>query len=186
MGRDKVIEIIKSGAKKGIVLGGLFGVIFALFAFVLFVGEVPALAVFVGVMAVVMFVVMGMSIKRSKDPMCSRVFKRNPKILEQADELFANIQYQDQFIIYSDKVIANAKSILQMASFDDIIDITDASMSFNYVKTDHALVLSTPTTQLRLNIYGRKKETVQELYNNIVQHCPKVLAKQSQFRSDSK
>lgn len=41
--------------------------------------------------------------------------------MEQADELFSDIIYQDEFVIYSYDIIANAKDITQMAAFDEIL-----------------------------------------------------------------
>ena len=50
----------------------------------------------------VIFLIFGTS--RRMHPEKSGIFKANPDLLQQADELYANIQYQDDYIIVSDKI----------------------------------------------------------------------------------
>lgn len=113
-------------------------------------------------------------IVRRANPMKAHCFKRNPKLLEQADELFSDIIYQDKFIIYSNRIIANAKDITQMAAFDEIVNICESSTSYNFIKTDHKIVLVLPTYQVQISVYAKKRETIDDLKYGIMQRCPKL------------
>lgn len=181
MGRDLVLKKIKSSAVRLLVVGVIMGVLLALFSFVLFVGEATELAIVMAVLAVLLFLVTIIGVHKNLNPMKAHCLKRNPKLLEQADELFSHIIYQDKFIIYSERIIANAKDITQMAAFEDIVNVCESSTSYNAVSTQHELVLVLPTYQIKINVYAKKRETIDDLKYGIMQRCPKLQTGYTQF-----
>ncbi len=187
MGRDRVIKKIKSSSIALIVMGGIFCSFFSISTFVLFVGdESKAGYIFAGYffagLALLMLPVIIIGISRCVNPMKARCLKKNPKLLEQADELFSDIIYQDKFIIYSNRIIANAKDLTQMAAFDEIERISENSSSYNGISTDHSIVLILPTYQIRISVYAKGKRTINELKLNIIQRCPRIMANYTMYR----
>lgn len=126
MGREKVLAVIRRYGTRAIIGGSVltfvgllpsvlfywvyngFDVLHVLFSFPLLAG--------------LAFLVYGIRVKR--DPEKAGCLKRNPNLLMQADELYQNIEYEDDFIMFSDRVIANKHDVMQMAYFQDIIWIT--------------------------------------------------------------
>lgn len=148
----------------------------------MFVGEAPELGFFVSGMALLMFSLVIIGIVRCANPMRARCFKKNPKLLEQADELFSDIIYQDKFVIYSNRIIASAKDITQMAAFDDITRLIENSMSYNGIRTEHSIVLVVPTYQIKISVYAKGRKTITELKQNIYQRCPQIVSHYSTFK----
>lgn len=182
MGRERVIKKIKSNAVRMIVLGVITGLLFSFAAFVMFVGKAPELGLFISGMALLMYSIAIIGIVKCVNPMKDRCMKKNPKLLEQADELFSDIIYQDKFIIYSNRIIANAKDITQMAAFDDITRISENSMSYNGIRAEHSIVLVLPNYEIKISVYAKGRNTISELKNNIFQRCPQIVAHYSTYK----
>ena len=181
MGRDIVMKRIKFEAVRMIVLCGIVVVVFSLFSFILFVVEESAMAIFVAVVVLPMIVASIIGIRTYVNPMRARCFKLNPKLLEQADELFSDMIHKDKFVIYSNRIIAHARGITQMAAFEDIISVNETSMSYNFIKIDHSINLRLPKYQIRISVYGKKKKVIRNLISDIEQRCPKILEDQMKF-----
>ena len=79
----------------------------------------------------VIFLIFGTS--RRTHPEKSGIFKANPDLLPQADELYANIQYQDDHIIVSDRVLANKKVPFQMCWREEAYGIYQHTASMNFI-----------------------------------------------------
>lgn len=181
MGRDIVMKRIKLETVRFIILGGIVGVIFSLFSFLFFLAEVPILAIFIAVAALFFIAATIKEIRTYNNPMRARCFKLNPKLLEQADELFSDMIHKDKFVIYSNRIIAHARGITQMAAFEDIISVYETSMSYNFIKIEHSIMLRLPKYQIRISVYGKKKKVIRNLISDIEQRCPKILEDQMKF-----
>lgn len=173
MGKEKVIEKIRKDGSK-IITGGIvltsFGILLSLFFLLIFEGlnGFHVISSFPLIAGVIMIIV---GSKRKKDPMTAKCFKINPQLLQQADELFGNIVFEDKMIIFSEKVIASKKDITQMVYFSDIVWMYEHQTSYNFVPTDHQLVIRTLKYSISINIYGKKKQTRVELLERIYRMC---------------
>ncbi len=175
MGSEKILKKIRSRSIIVIVLGVLLFLGCGFLAFCCVVGEFLPMAIFLGIFALLglFFVIWGI---RICNPQKSTFLKRNPDLLAQADELFANVVYEDKTIIHSHKTIASKKNILSMASFDEIIGIYEKTTTYNHLVTiDHNLVLVTPKGENFISIYGKNKETVGAILTRIHQYCPNAI-----------
>lgn len=101
--------------------------------------------------------------------------RRNPDLLWQADEVFNNIIYEDDFIICSNNTIANKKNLLNIASFEEIIGIYERKFTYeHFITVTRELVLVTKKGEITISIYAKIAETVENLVNYIYKHCSNV------------
>lgn len=172
MGSEKIIKKIRSKSVVVIVLGALLFLGFGFLAFCCVVGEFLPMAIFLGIFALLglFFIIWGI---RMRNPKKSSFLKRNPDLLEQADELYANVVYEDKTIIHSNKTLASKKNPLSMVSFDEVIGIYEKTTTYNHLVTiEHNLVLVTPKGENYISIYGKNKEAVGAILTRIHQYCP--------------
>lgn len=98
--------------------------------------------------------------------------RRNHDLLWQADEVFNNIIYEDDFIICSNNTIANKKNLLNIASFEEIIGIYERKFTYeHFITVTRELVLVTKKGEITISIYAKNAETVENLVNYIYKHC---------------
>ena len=105
----------------------------------------------------VIFLIFGTS--RRTHPEKSGIFKANPDLLQQADELYANIQYQDDYIIVSDRVLANKKAPFQMCWREEAYGIYQHTASMNFISYTNEIIVCTKHKKnvLRFNVYARAR-----------------------------
>lgn len=177
MGRDQVRKKIKISAIQHLILGiaiGLFGGFFVVCVF--FSGWPEELsecimAVVFGAVAVWGIVMIVSSIRTLINPENSSTMKKNPGILQQADELFRNIIYQDEMIILSPRIIANAKDVREIAYTDEVFLIYVYKHKTNGITNQKELVLQTARGTIEINIFWKNDAKVDELANRILQNC---------------
>lgn len=174
MGRERILKKIKSSSIVFTVIGLVF---LALFLFLELCMIVVGIRDNVG--PILFFALLGaiggaflyFGIKGLKHPEQTQVLKKNPDLLQQADELFSHVVYEDDFVILSDRIIANKKNITQMAFTDEVFLIYVFRQTTNLITTTKQLILQTARGQMEINIYGRKKETINQLAERIAQNC---------------
>ena len=90
-----------------------------------------------------------------------------PIFLQQADELYANIQYQDDHIIVSDRVLANKKAPFQMCWREEAYGIYQHTASMNFISYTNEIIVCTKHKKniLRFNVYAKGKDTAMGLCN---------------------
>lgn len=181
MGRELVIKKIKRYEMILTIFCLVVVAAFGALTFLMCVVEEVQAAIFIGACTLYTFILMCISIYRFANPLKNRYLKKNPKLLEQADELFSDIVYKDKNIICSHRLIASAKDIRQIAALDEITNVCENTYSVNFIRTTHDITLTLPNYKVVINVYGQKKENVQKLKYNIIQHCPKVLENQFKF-----
>ena len=109
--------------------------------------------------------------KTLNDPTRSRVIKNNPNILEMADELIENKVYQDQFLILSPRIIANAADITQISYTDEVFLVYIYIHRTNGVIDSKRLTLETAHGMMGFNIIRQKDEQINALMQNVLSHC---------------
>ena len=100
--------------------------------------------------------------------------KRNPDLLNQADELYANIIYEDKFVIASQKHIGSKKVRTNIASFEEIIGMYLRKTRYNHLVTvQKELIIITRKGEMAVSIYSDlKRIDVMEL---VINNCPNEL-----------
>lgn len=172
MGSEVILKKLRSKSIVIIVLGALLFLGLGFLAFCCIVGEFLPMAILLGIGALLglFFIILGI---RMRNPKKSSFLKRNPDLLTQADELYANVVYEDKTIIHSNKTIASKKNPLSMVSFDEVIGIYEKTTTYNHLVTiEHNLVLVTPKGENYISIYGKNKEAVGAILTRIHQYCP--------------
>lgn len=177
MGRDIVIAKIKKGGIVGIVGGAFLMVLFGLIAIGVLtddaddgIGVAAAIGIFV--LLGVVFIIMG--IRNIVCPEKTRFLKNNPQLLEMADQLYSHIIYEDQYVLISDKVLANKKQPTQMVWLWDVYLIYLHTTSTNFIPTGSEYVIENRFSKNRvaINVLARGKKSKQELLNVLAQACP--------------
>lgn len=177
MGRDIVIAKIKKGGIVGIVGGAFLMVLFGLIAIGVLtddaddgIGVAAAIGIFV--LLGVVFIIMG--IRNIVCPEKTRFLKNNPQLLKMADQLYSHIIYEDQYVLISDKVLANKKQPTQMTWLWDVYLIYLHTTSTNFIPTGSEYVIENrfPKNRVAINVLARGKKSKQELLNVLAQACP--------------
>lgn len=175
MGREKIFEKIKKQASKmikGSIVLLVLGILATLFCLIAFEGEDLLFILFVSPLTVIGLILLICGIVRKSHPEKSNCFKKNPKLLEMADELFSNVVYEDNFIIASHKVLANKKDITQMVNTNEVVWIYEYTQSYNFVSTTHDLLVRTYDYTMRVSVYSKGQQTIIELIDKICNLCP--------------
>lgn len=174
MGKEVIFK--KIIAKGGFVLG--MGIVLilagAIMAFMMFVAEEVGAGVFFALIFAAGVALFIMGLRNMICPEKSAFIKNNPELLVQAEQLYSNIVYQDDFVIISDKVIANKKSPLQMAYLEDVYLVYQHTASMNGISTANELVLETKNKKntLRISVYAKGKQTRSDLFTLLASYCP--------------
>lgn len=174
MGREVVFQKIRKQSKKTVIGGSILvflGMLSSLFFVLVFEGINPLHIFTIGMLAGGIAMI-AFGAKIYSNPMSSKILKKNPQLLMQADELFSDVLYQDDYIIFSNRVIANKKDVTQMAYLYEILWIYESKSSYNFVTTEHDVVIVTLNHTMKISIYGSGKQATHELLTKIYQLCP--------------
>lgn len=177
-GSELVLEKIHKSAHNGFVAGIILCVLF---------GPISLFGIFMtirdgfqeySIMFIIFALILGVGIllivlkrKTMKDPMRSSIIKNNPNILEMADELVENKVYQDQFLMFSPRIIANSSDITQISYTDEVFLVYVYIHRTNGVMDTKQLKLETAHSMLSFNIIRKKDEEINVLMNNVLSHC---------------
>ena len=77
-------------------------------------------------------------------------------------------------MMFSDRVIAKKKKITNCAYLEDVYLVYISKHSYNFIPAAKFLVVATATGQFTINIYGCKKQTIDDLISRIASVCPNV------------
>lgn len=172
MGRELILKKLRSRSLVLIILGFFLFLGCGFLAFCCIIGEFIPMVILGGIFALLglVFIILGF---RMRNPEKSTFIKRNPDLLNQADELYSHIVYEDKTIVHSHQHIASKKNPLCIASFEEIIGIYEKTTTYSHVITiEHNLVLVTPKGDNLISIYGKNKEAVAEIVGRIYKYCP--------------
>lgn len=173
MGRELVFKRIKGSGIALTILGALLAG-FPLLSMIVFAMD-GSLGEYIFVMLImfipgVLMLVFG--IKNLTNPMGNGMFKRNPHLLDQVDNMATNKRYEDKFIMLSDRCIANKKSFTEIAYLEDVFLVYIQRQTTNLIPTGKILYICTATGNIGINVYGSKKSTIDELASKISKVCP--------------
>ena len=91
--------------------------------------------------------------------------------------LYANIQYQDDYIIVSDRVLANKKAPFQMCWREEAYGIYQHTASMNFISYTNEIIVCTKHKKnvLRFNVYAKGSDTAMGLMQLLSQCCPNAM-----------
>ena len=120
----------------------------------------------------IVFIIIG--IRNIVRPEKTGYLKNNPQLLEMADQLYSHIIYEDQYVLISDKVLANKKQPTQMTWLWDVYLIYLHTTSTNFIPTGSEYVIENrfQKNRVAINVLARGKKSKQELLNVLAQACP--------------
>lgn len=173
MGRELVFKKIKNSGIVLTIIGALFTG-FPLLSAIAFamdgtLGEYIVVMLIMFIPGVLMLI---FGIRNLTNPMGNGMFKRNPHLLNQVDNMATNKRYEDKFIMLSDRCIANKKAFTEIAYLEDVFLVYIQKQSTNFIPTGKILYICTATGNIGINVYGCKKATIDELASKIAKVCP--------------
>ena len=174
-GSEEILKKIKSGATGVMFLGLTLTLLPTIIIICMiisgsFAGNVLLVVILI-LCALVGAVVMAYNMKIMLNPMSSLFIKKNPDILSEADELTSNIVYRDSFLLFSNRLIANAHDIRQISYTDEVFVVYVYIHKTNGVVDMKQLKLETARRTISINIYSKKDDEIDQLIGNILQNC---------------
>lgn len=105
----------------------------------------------------IVFIIIG--IRNIVRPEKTGYLKNNPQLLEMADQLYSHIIYEDQYVLISDKVLANKKQPTQMTWLWDVYLIYLHTTSTNFIPTGSEYVIENrfQKNRVAINVLARGK-----------------------------
>lgn len=177
MGRDIVLARIKKNGIIAIVGGTFLTILFGLITIGVLTDDADdgvgaAIAIGIFTLMGVVFIIMG--IRNIVCPEKTRFLKFNPQLLEMADQLYSHVIYEDQYVLISDKVLANKKQPTQMTWLWDVYLVYLHTTSTNFIPTGSEYVIENrfPKNRVAINVLARGRKSKQELLNVLAQACP--------------
>ena len=171
MGREKFFKQLCKIGNAYIGLGIFVGLI-SLFMTLIFITDgfsIP-LIIFMGLCALaIVFIVKGVDYKKGEN---SKYAQKHPDLLALADTL-SNPVFENNFVIISNKAIADKKNYRNIAALDDVLAIYEHITRTNGIVTGHTVQLCIiDGRNLQINVYARKRETKDDLVLTISNYCP--------------
>lgn len=174
-GSEILLKKIKSDGTHQIIGGIIFAILGTFFTVIAAFDDEDAVAIvwiFAAVLLIAGILMAVFGIKKRSHPESAKILRKNPALMSMADELFSDMIYEDKFVKISNRIIANQKNITQMTYTNEIFLIYVSKQSYNFVPTSKELIIETARGRLNINIYGRTKNTVNELANMICRLSP--------------
>ena len=144
MGRDIVLAKIKKGGITAVVGGAVLMLIFGLITIGVMSDNADdgmGMIILFGLFALLGIVFIIIGIRNIVRPEKTGYLKNNPQLLEMADQLYSHIIYEDQYVLISDKVLANKKQPTQMTWLWDVYLIYLHTTSTNFIPTGSEYVI---------------------------------------------
>lgn len=171
MGREKFLKSLNKIGNTFIGLGIFIGLI-SIFMILIFITDGFSMPIFMFLIMLVfaiIFFVKGLDYKKGEN---SKYVQKYPNVLELADSL-DNIVFENDFIIISDKAIADKKNYRNIIALKDVLAIYEHITRTNGIVTAHTVQLSSiDGRDLQINVYARKRDTKDDLLLTISNYCP--------------
>lgn len=171
MGREKFLKSLNKIGNTFIGLGIFIGLI-SIFMILIFITDGFSMPVFMFLIMLVfaiIFFVKGLDYKKGEN---SKYVQKYPNVLELADSL-DNIVFENDFIIISDKAIADKKNYRNIIALNDVLAIYEHITRTNGIVTAHTVQLSSiDGRDFQINVYARKRDTKDDLLLTISNYCP--------------
>lgn len=172
MGSEKLLKKIKSRGKFILTIGIIFVLMGLLLSFAIVISGIhPVIIAFLIIIAMgIIFMCIGIDYSKGKN---STFVKKQPNILELADSLYEHTVYENKFIIISNKAIALKNDITRISDLNDVLVIYENIGRTNGITTSHTINLMLRNGRaIYVNVYARKKETIDNLVLTISSYCP--------------
>ncbi|GEM_PF-6651592 len=134
----------------------------------------PESAGYILVLALIAYVVLGVvGLFRVFAPLKFIGKAKNANVHKYAPSMDRKIIYQDKHMVVSEQAIANAKKPEEIVGREDVLAAWVHTQSYNFIPTSKTLNLYTPENVIvRFNVYGMRKEKINELFKTIATYCP--------------
>lgn len=170
MGREKFLKSLNKIGNIFIGLGIFIGLI-SIFMILIFITDGFSMPIFMFLIMLVfaiIFFVKGLDYKKGEN---SKYVQKYPNVLELADSL-DNIVFENDFIIISDKAIADKKNYRNIIALNDVLAIYEHITRTNGIVTAHTVQLSSiDGRDFQINVYARKRDTKDDLLLTISNYC---------------
>lgn len=171
MGREKFLKQLSKIGSTFIGLGIFVGLI-SLFMTLIFITDgfsIPLLIFIVLLVLAIVFIVKGVDYKKGEN---SKYVMKYPNLLELADSL-SNPVFENDFVVISDKAIADKKNYRNIVALDDVLAIYEYITRTNGIVTAHTVQLcAIDGRDIQINVYARKRDTKDDLVLTISNYCP--------------
>ena len=171
MGREKFLKQLSKIGSTFIGLGIFVGLI-SLFMTLIFITDgfsIPLLIFIVLLVLAIVFIVKGVDYKKGEN---SKYVMKYPNLLELADSL-SNPVFENDFVVISDKAIADKKNYRNIVALDDVLAIYEHITRTNGIVTAHTVQLcAIDGRDIQINVYARKRDTKDDLVLTISNYCP--------------
>lgn len=172
MKSTELLKKLKSRGVKCLILGIIITLLGALMTLVFVIGEVYPLIIASLLLIVCGIYCMYVGIDNLKG-VNSRFVRKNPNILELAEDLAQHSVYEDNFIRISNRAIASKKDITKIADVNDVLAIYESVQRVNGIAAEHVVKLELRNGKtISINVYARKKGTADTLILTISKYCP--------------
>ena len=114
-----------------------------------------------------------------RHPEQSKVIIQNPDILEMADALFADVIYQDKYIVMSHYLVAPTSTLTPIVPTAEVFVLYRQMHNTRYygvetVKDGDSLILLTSKGQITISIFKEEEETIKKMVYAIASNCPNI------------
>lgn len=174
MNREIYLKRVKKNGGVYIGLGIFISIISILMIFAFIVSGIGTpVIIFILLLALgIFFIVMGSDHRKGEN---ARYIKKHPKLLELADSL-SHPLFENDFIIISDKAIYDKKNFRNLVALEDVLAIYEHIVRTNGIVSSHSIQLcSIDGNNYQINVYGRKRQTKEDLVLTISGYCPDAI-----------
>ena len=175
MGREEVLKRVKKGTMGSLVLGlTLLIVPFMVDVLMLAMGKAKGNVVLIIIMAVIAIgggIMTVYFMQVMMNPMKSMFIRKNPDILDMADELYENMIYHDNALMFSPRIIGYAQDPRQLSYTDEVFLVYVYIHKTNGITDLKMLKIEAARRTIAIAIMGMKDEEINSLIGQIVEHC---------------
>ena len=174
-------ELIKASIKKkaiGLTVVGAILLLIGLFMITMMAigsssdNDLGIVYLFFGVIAVVGILFIAVSVTKIAHPEVDGMFKKNPNLLAYADELYKNPIIDNKFLTVSDRLIGSRRFPTVILKREDVVWAYTSKTSYNFVTTTNMILVKSFTECININVYGVKKDILNDIYTDIDRFCP--------------
>jgi hypothetical protein len=130
-------------------------------------------AVVGGVIGLIGVIVLLCNLKNLIAPQKSKYVKKNPKLLEMADEHFGNIKYKDKMVTISDNYFSCTKQPWLICGLGDVYQVYYKVTKYMAILTiEKLLMFRCGPMDFRVNVWGTSQKKVDACTQNVALNCP--------------
>lgn len=173
-GSEEVLRTIKKRFKPGAILFGILSFIFLAMFILGFAFELYVLVAMGMIFFLPMMILWLIFLVRFLKPEKSGAIRKNPDLLSQADFLFSNICWQNDFIVASPGYFAPKSDLTRIFAGNEVLLLYKRIVSMNYGATQYFLVVETVRGSVLVPYLKKMEQAVDEAVQYVVPGCPYV------------